>query len=135
MLLKYPLFSFLGGELRQYMGNKDIPVDQFLMWFAQICLAIDALHDAKIIHRDLKPENILLDSLGYIKLADFGNSIKLNTMFSKANSVVGTFQYMAPELINGEQHSNKIDIWSLGVILYEMTVGKRPFDPENGKPE
>lgn len=117
-----------GGDLRRYLCQPDILMEEKLFLFAQICLAVDSIHNAKIIHRDLKPENIFLDSNGIIKVGDFGGSKVLSTHKSIANTFSGTYEYMAPEILNGFSYDNKVDIWSLGVILYEMIAGYRPFE-------
>jgi len=87
------------------------------------------LHEThKIIHRDIKPSNILVNSQGEIKLADFGVSGQL--VNSVANTFVGTSHYMAPERIQGGKYSVQSDVWSLGISLMELAIGKFPFPPE-----
>ncbi|KAI8590874.1 MAP kinase kinase (MEK) [Geranomyces variabilis] len=85
----------------------------------------------RIIHRDVKPSNILLDTKGNIKIADFGVSTQL--INSVANTFVGTSAYMSPERIKAERYSVQSDVWSLGITLMELAVGKFPFQSE-GEP-
>ena len=96
--------------------------DELLDWFTQICLAMKHCHDKKILHRDLKSQNIFLTKKGLIKLGDFGIARVLSNTRSKAKTVVGTPYYLSPEIIRSESYSFKSDIWSLGVLMYEMAA-------------
>ena len=86
----------------------------------QICLGLKEIHDNNIIHRDLTPDNIFIDENNKIKIGDFGISKILTASNKYANSTVGKYKYFAPELVKGEKHNNKIDIYSLGCIIYEL---------------
>ena len=97
---------------------------------AQISIALQYLHDKNIIYRDLKPENILVDEKGYLRLTDFGMAKKLKNN-EKAISFCGTPEYLAPEIIAGQEYDQNIDWWSLGIIIYEMLCGVPPFYLEN----
>jgi NIMA (never in mitosis gene a)-related kinase 1/4/5 len=102
--------------------------DEVLNMFTQICLAIKHCHDKKILHRDLKSQNIFLTKRGILKLGDFGISRVLSETKSKAKTVVGTPYYLSPEIIRSEGYNFKSDIWSLGVLLYEMAALQPPFN-------
>jgi len=91
----------------------------------------DYLHSNNIIHRDLKPENILIDQDGHLKLTDFGLAKEKVSDDSKTSSFCGTVEYMSPEMIKGEPYSFSTDLWSLGIILYDMLTGKAPFQAKN----
>lgn len=82
------------------------------------------------VHRDLKPANILLNRLGEIKLTDFGTSKALESTAGLCSTFVGTTRYMSPERIAGGQYSFPSDVWSLGIILYELAAGESPFPPD-----
>ena len=122
-----------GGDLRYWYTQKKIFTEKECK-FLVVCiiLALEYLHSNKIIHRDLKPENILFDKNGYIHLADFGIARLLNNEpEEKFIHVSGTPGYMAPETIFKEKHSYTSDFFSLGVIMYEMMLKKRPFIGKN----
>ena len=102
--------------------------DELLNWFTQIALAMKHCHDKKILHRDLKSQNMFCTKKGIVKLGDFGISRVLSNTRSKAKTVVGTPYYLSPEIIKSESYSFKSDIWSLGVLLYEMAALTPPFN-------
>lgn len=89
------------------------------------------MHDRKIIHRDLKTQNIFLTKEGIVKMGDFGIARVLNHTREKCKTMVGTPYYLSPEIIDSKDYSFKTDIWSLGVILYEMCALKPPFNSES----
>ncbi len=99
-----------------------------LNWFTQICLALKHCHDRKILHRDLKSQNVFLTKRDFIKLGDFGIARVLSNTGSFAKTVVGTPYYLSPEIIGSAPYSFKSDIWSLGVLLYEMCALQPPFN-------
>ena len=92
-------------------------------------IALNTCHSSnqKIIHRDLKPGNIFLDTHNNVKLGDFGLSIQLEAEIKFAKTHVGTPYYMSPELIKEIEYDEKIDIWSMGCIIYEMAALTPPF--------
>lgn len=97
-------------------------------YFGECCEALHYLHnlEQKVIHRDIKPENILLDSEDHVKLADFGWSNILQSS-SLRQTFCGTLDYLAPEMIKGEGHDCSLDMWNMGVLLYEFLTGRSPF--------
>jgi NIMA (never in mitosis gene a)-related kinase 1/4/5 len=117
----------LNGKIKAQKG-RFFTENQILDWFTQICLALKHIHDKKILHRDLKSQNIFLTENGIIKLGDFGIAKCLECTWEKAMTVVGTPYYLSPEIVNNKPYSFKSDIWSLGVLLYEMTALRMPFD-------
>ena len=98
-------------------------------YFIQALNAIYFLHTHSIIHRDLKPENLLINENNILKLCDFGWSVKLNN--NKRTTFCGTIEYMAPEIIKKQRYDESIDIWSLGVLLYELVHSYSPFVTED----
>ena len=95
---------------------------------AEIALALGFLHKNNLIYRDLKPENILLDKEGHVKLPDFGLSkVLLSKRNARAYTICGTPQYIAPEIIKSKGYDKTVDWWSLGVLMFEMLSGRKPF--------
>ncbi len=84
-----------------------------------------------MIHRDIKPENLLLDMKGDLKIADFGWSVHAPS--SRRATMCGTLDYLPPEMVEGNSHDEKVDLWSLGVLCYEFLVGKPPFETQSHK--
>ena len=79
-----------------------------------------------MIHRDIKPENLLLGFYGDLKIADFGWSVHAPS--SRRTTICGTLDYLPPEMVDDKPHDEKVDLWSLGVLCYELLVGKPPFE-------
>ena len=104
---------------------------QTQFYSASIMLAVQYLHERKFIYRDIKPENVMILTNGYIKLLDFGTAKILK---DKTKSIIGTPQYMAPEVIMGDYYSFEIDYWSIGVCLYEFYCGNIPFGENANDP-
>ncbi|QSL64767.1 hypothetical protein MERGE_002069 [Pneumocystis wakefieldiae] len=98
----------------------------------QMASALSYLHKKHVIHRDIKPENILLGINGEVKLSDFGWSVHAPN--SRRNTLCGTLDYLPPEMVEGRDHNEKVDIWSLGVLTYEFLVGSPPFEDLSGYP-
>ncbi|CAD8131755.1 unnamed protein product [Paramecium octaurelia] len=122
-----------GGDLAQLIKNHDgfFPESRILDWFTQMCLAIKHCHDRKIIHRDIKTQNMFLTKDMRIRLGDFGIARLLDNTRDKAHTMVGTPYYLAPELLENKPYSFKGDVWSLGVILYEMCAKTPPFNADS----
>lgn len=117
------------GELLKWinkLGCFDETVTQF--YAAQILMALDHMHGVGVIHRDLKPENILLDQRMHVKVTDFGTAAVLSQEGSaRANSFVGTAQYVSPELLTDKKACKSSDLWALGCIVYQLLAGQVPF--------
>ena len=121
------------GTLFDYVvKHKGLQEDIAFKYFIQIVNAIKFLHDNEIIHRDIKPENILLFENDVAKLCDFGWSIRCIEKLP-GGSFSGTVEYMAPELINNLDYGKEIDMWMLGIFLYELMHGFSPFRPQKKK--
>jgi serine/threonine protein kinase len=113
------------GNLFFYIRKKKkLSEEEAFPFFVQVCIALVYLHERNIIHRDLKPENILLTSSLTAKLCDFGWCAEGT---GERSTYCGTLDYMAPEILRGTSYSNKVDVWAMGVLLYEMVHGRPPF--------
>lgn len=105
-------------------------IDDVLSFAKQICAALDHAHQHDIIHRDLKPENILVQPDGLVRLMDFGLARSVSSRLTTEGSIVGTVFYMAPEQAMGAEVNPQSDLYSFGVLLYEMLTGVLPFEAE-----
>lgn len=92
----------------------------------QVLCAVNYLHQKGFVHRDLKPENICLDHDNHVKVIDFGTARKL-TKGKRLKQTIGTPFYMAPEIFNVNKYDEKVDLWSLGIVLYILLTGKAPY--------
>jgi len=93
----------------------------------EVLKGLHYIHSRHRIHRDIKSDNLLISSIGQVKIADFGYAAQLSKEKQKRNTVVGTPYWMAPELIRGHDYDNKVDIWSLGIVVMEMAEGDPPY--------
>ena len=129
--LYFVLDYYQGGELFFHLKNqRRFPETIARLFVAEIALALGHLHSLGVVYRDLKPENILLDDLGHVCLTDFGLSKDLDYS-DKSHTFCGTPEYLAPEIVAGLGHNQAVDWWSLGILLYELTVGIPPFYSTN----
>mmetsp|Transcript_75736 Transcript_75736/g.214073 ORF Transcript_75736/g.214073 Transcript_75736/m.214073 type:complete len:340 (+) Transcript_75736:101-1120(+) len=94
---------------------------------SQIMNGLNHLHDKKLLHRDIKPENILHNKMGEVKLTDFGIAKDLDSTLAMAGTFVGTVTYMSPERCLGQDYALASDIWSVGMVIYELATGRYPF--------
>lgn len=125
-----------GGDLSDQIDHaknagRYISEDAILNWFVQICMGLKHCHDRKILHRDLKSQNIFLTATGKVKLGDFGIARVLLATAEMASTVVGTPYYLSPEIVENKKYNSKSDIWSLGVVLYELAALQVPFSGSN----
>jgi len=120
---------YRGGSLSDRLRTeRRLPLDTTIDLAAQLGKGLDALHACAIVHRDVKPSNVLLDDDGVAALADFGLARGTDsTQLTRDGQLVGTLQYIAPELIEGEEATRASDIYALGCVLYECLVGEPPF--------
>lgn len=122
-----------GPDLEEYIQkNKPIPLKTVINIMDQILDAMALAHKHNVIHRALKPQNILLDKHGNIKIVDFGIAVALNqSTMTQTNTAMGSVHYMSPEQARGSLATKQSDIYSLGIILYELLMGQVPFGGEN----
>ncbi|WP_268913034.1 Stk1 family PASTA domain-containing Ser/Thr kinase [Lentilactobacillus sp. SPB1-3] len=131
--MQYIVMEWVNGEdLKDYIKDySPIPYATVVDIMEQICSAVGEAHRHGIIHRDLKPQNILINGDGYVKITDFGISRVTNEdTMTQTRSIIGSIHYLSPEQIKGLMATKRSDIYSLGIILYELLTGNVPFDGE-----
>lgn len=118
-----------GGSLAERLERRGrLPVDDALRIAGELAAALSAAHGAGVYHRDMKPANVLFDNDDRVQLTDFGAAGFQSERSLQSGSVIGTAAYLAPEQVNGTRCDHRADLWSLGVTLYEMLAGSRPFN-------
>src|SRR4051812_44523099 len=130
--LFYIAMEYIEGKTLQslMMEKRMLPSDQIVDVGVQVCAGLDYAHEMKVIHRDIKPANIMITSQNVAKIMDFGISKAAGSLTSNSQ-VLGTPNYMAPEQVKGLDINGRADLFSFGVVLYEMATGERPFAGQN----
>lgn len=126
-----------GDTLRQRLASGPVSMQEAVDWAIQTAQGLGAAHQKGVVHRDLKPDNLFLTRGGRVKILDFGiakivqTPADVNSLDTKPGTVMGTAAYMSPEQVRGEAVDQRSDIFSFGVVLYELVAGKRPFEGES----
>jgi len=134
--LKFISMAYVDGkDLHNLIANEGkLPIPRAITIARQLCQALEAAHNEGVVHRDLKPQNVLMDSNGQVFISDFGLAKSLegpSTMMTNAGEVLGTPRYMSPEQAESKSADNRSDLYSLGLILYEMVTGDLPFGSDS----
>lgn len=136
--LHYIAMEYVEGQTLRELAAGRLKLKEILSVVAQAAEALAAAHRAGVVHRDVKPENIMVRADGYVKVLDFGLAKLLEASTdvdaaaeTQAGAVMGTLAYMSPEQAAGEPLDARTDVWSLGVVLYELATGRKPFAGSN----
>jgi serine/threonine-protein kinase len=129
----YLAMEYLEGKSLEKIVQEQtiLPIETILPIYDQVCSALDNAHRNKIVHRDVKPANIMILQNGLVKVTDFGIAKMMSMGMTQAGQILGTPNYMSPEQVKGRQIDGRSDIFSLGVILYELVTGEKPFGGQN----
>ena len=129
IFMEYAEGGTLADKILEFKLKGEIfDTETILQWISQVILGVMLMHSKNILHRDLKSQNLFLISDGTIKIGDFGISKELPTRDSLAKTSCGTPYFMPPEVCKGEAYGEKIDIWAIGCILYELVFLRKPFE-------
>jgi Protein kinase domain len=131
--IAYTSMEFVEGESLRSVLNRfgGLPMRKAIDLVGQICSGLKEAHAQGIVHRDLKPENVMIDAQGNVKIMDFGIARSMEAVTRLTGSMVGTPAYMAPEQVAGKPVDYRTDIYSLGLIMYELFTGAQAFQAEN----
>ena len=129
----YLAMEFLEGQSLENIVQEQtiLPIEAILPIYDQVCSALDHAHRNMVVHRDVKPANIMILHNGLVKMTDFGIAKMMAMGMTQAGQILGTPNYMSPEQVKGRQIDGRSDIFSLGVILYELVTGEKPFGGQN----
>lgn len=131
---RYIVMAYYEGEtLAERIRRGPLPVAEVVDVAAQVAEGLAAAHARGIVHRDIKPGNLILTPEGVAKIVDFGVAKVAGRALTKTGATLGTVAYMSPEQTRGEEVDRRTDLWSLGVVLFEMLTGKRPFRGANDR--
>ncbi|THD21442.1 Serine/threonine-protein kinase [Fasciola hepatica] len=126
LVLEFAYFGQMYSELRRLTRFGEHRAATYVY---QLCDALIYCHKMKVIHRDIKPENLLLGLQQELKLSDFGWSVHAPSL--RRRTICGTMDYLAPEMLNGVSHDERVDHWTVGVLCYEMLCGRPPFERDD----
>src|SRR6202795_4534215 len=127
--LYYITMELVNGKSLQSLldSGEKFPLPRLLRIMEQVCAALQFAHDHNVVHRDIKPANIMLTGEDFVKITDFGTAKIMQYGVAHQTATTGTPSYMSPEQVKGKAVDGRADIFSVGVMLYEMTTGQKPF--------
>jgi len=129
----YLVMEYLEGKSLEKLVDEQgqLPIQTIIPMFNQVCSALDHAHQHEVVHRDIKPANIMILDNGLVKVTDFGIAKMMSLGMTQAGQILGTPNYMSPEQVKGRQVDGRSDIFSLGIILYDLVTGEMPFGGQN----